>query len=296
NDDLKKQSAPTKKPTTLNQWKRIVYHDEDPLKLYNSANAPVWYVNSKEENCLFVVGLFRFIEKKYGGALEIWNMIDGLNPDVSFLQAENSPNILMRLRIACQLQAMAFSNDEKKLFENSKQELMLALMELKYMLEDFDGMDMLANRIIKDPKSSPTEKAAAFLGKGIVGDMSNSALSETERLAQAKFFEQAVILGKETIFEDEALMRLACYYDAGSTTKKQAKETYQKYLKQFPKGRYADKIWYRVAYSSMINTKITKNAQNILKQMKINFPTSKFTITLEEILNDKGQLNFLGVK
>ena len=26
NDDLKKQSAPTQKPTTLNQWKRIVYH------------------------------------------------------------------------------------------------------------------------------------------------------------------------------------------------------------------------------------------------------------------------------
>ena len=50
NDDLKTQILPTQRPTTLDQWKRIVYHDEDPLKLYNTANAPVWYMDDKEKN------------------------------------------------------------------------------------------------------------------------------------------------------------------------------------------------------------------------------------------------------
>ena len=59
-DDLKKQTAPVQKPATLNQWKRIEYHDEDPLKLYNTANAPVWYVSDKEKNCIFALGFIAF--------------------------------------------------------------------------------------------------------------------------------------------------------------------------------------------------------------------------------------------
>ena len=76
NDDLKKQSTPTQKPTTLNQWKRIVYHDEDPLKLYNTANAPVWYVDDKEKNCLFMLGFIQFALENYDLSLEIWIVVD----------------------------------------------------------------------------------------------------------------------------------------------------------------------------------------------------------------------------
>ena len=68
NDDLKTQILPTQRPTTLNQWKRIVYHDEDPLKLYNTANAPVWYIDDKEKECIYPLGFLAFAEGKYDEA------------------------------------------------------------------------------------------------------------------------------------------------------------------------------------------------------------------------------------
>ena len=79
NDDLK---APTQKLTTLNQWKRIVYYDEDPLKLYNTANAPVWYMDDKEKNCLFVLGLIKFSNGKFEEAAELRDKTKSLDGDV----------------------------------------------------------------------------------------------------------------------------------------------------------------------------------------------------------------------
>ena len=64
-EKLKTQTIPTQKPTTLNKWKRTVYHEEDPLKLYNSANAPSWYISDKEKHCVFALGFVAFSNGKY---------------------------------------------------------------------------------------------------------------------------------------------------------------------------------------------------------------------------------------
>ena len=95
NDDLKKQSVPTQKPTTLNQWKRIVYHDEDPLKLYNTANAPVWYVDDKEKNCLFMLGFIQFALENYDLSLEIWNTVGNIDTELKNMNSLKIPNILL---------------------------------------------------------------------------------------------------------------------------------------------------------------------------------------------------------
>ncbi|MDD5727543.1 MAG: hypothetical protein PHV59_03170, partial [Victivallales bacterium] len=71
-NDLRQQTKATQKPTTLNKWKRTVYHEEDPLKLYNTAASPSWYVSDKEKNCLFVLGFCKYLNEKYQDAFELW--------------------------------------------------------------------------------------------------------------------------------------------------------------------------------------------------------------------------------
>ena len=97
NDDLKKQSVPTQKPTTLNQWKRIVYHDEDPLKLYNTANAPIWYVDDKEKNCVFVIGFINLLAGRYDIAKSNWEKLPVLDPDILNIDPR-LPSLMTRLR------------------------------------------------------------------------------------------------------------------------------------------------------------------------------------------------------
>ena len=131
NDDLKKQSAPTQKPTTLNQWKRIVYHDEDPLKLYNTANAPVWYVDDKERNCIYVLGFLAFSDGKYDNAKHYWEKILSLSPDIAAVD-QRLPNVQSRLLQACRMNAMAFWPEEKAFLKQSG--LRLKFLNSEYLI------------------------------------------------------------------------------------------------------------------------------------------------------------------
>jgi len=294
-NDLKTQTKATQKPTTLNKWRRTVYHKEDPLKLYNTATSPSWYVSDKEKNCLFMLGFFNYVNQQYEDAEKLWRQAGQLDLDIMGLEVSKQPNILMRLIAACKLKKMAFNSAEKKLFKNKKQRLILALLEMRYMLADFDKMDDLCNTVLNNSKSSKAEKAAALIGKGIVLDMTGNALSSTDRQKNANSFREAVKLGKGTVFEEDGLMRLACYYDAGSSTKKLAAKTFDKYLKKIPKGRYAAKIMFRKSYNALFKNDL-RTAQRTLLKMKRLHPDSRYTKNLASIINDKKQLEFLGVK
>ena len=133
NDDLKTQILPTQRPTTLNQWKRIVYHDEDPLKLYNTANAPVWYMDDKEKNCVYILGFLAFADNKYEIAESYWKKLPALDPDVLSMDPRLS-NVHKRLMASVKAKYMLFSSEEKK---DVNQKLKLQYGELLYMLEKF---------------------------------------------------------------------------------------------------------------------------------------------------------------
>ena len=113
NDDLKTQILPTQRPTTLNQWKRIVYHDEDPLKLYNTANAPVWYIDNEEKNCVYILGFLAFADNKYEIAESYWEKLPALDPDILSMDPRLS-NVHKRLMASVKAKYMLFSSEEKK--------------------------------------------------------------------------------------------------------------------------------------------------------------------------------------
>lgn len=190
---------------------------------------------------------------------------------------------------------MAFTPDQKKLFKNPKYKLMLSLMEMKYMEEDFKGMGKVADAIIDDPKSHGAEKSAALIAKGIIGDMTVVAMHRPEREKIAKYYKDAIACGSGTDFEEEALMRLACYYDAGMATKDLAKKAYDQYLEKFPKGKHATMIMYRKAWN-YVAQKDLNSATEILAEMKKKFPNSADTRQLEEFLNDAERLKCFGIE
>ena len=168
NDDLKKQSVPTQKPTTLNQWKRIVYHDEDPLKLYNTANAPVWYVDDKEKNCIYVLGFLAFADGKYDNAKQYWEKILSLSPDIAAVD-QRLPNVQSRLLQACRMNAMAFWPEEKAFLKQSGLRLKFLNSEYLILIEQFDeaikGFEKLAKT------SDIRQKALAYIGMLIAVDL-----------------------------------------------------------------------------------------------------------------------------
>ncbi len=95
-DDLKNQSQPTQKPTSLDQWKRIVYHDEDPLKLYNTGNAPEWYVNDKEKDICCVLGILAFGNGNYDLADKYWSLLESMDSELAAINAAGFPNLVVR--------------------------------------------------------------------------------------------------------------------------------------------------------------------------------------------------------
>ncbi len=164
NDDLKNQSQPTQKPTSLDQWKRTIYHDEDPLKLYNIGNAPLWYIDDKEKNCLLYVGLLKFLYADFKEAEKLFTEAGNLDNNILSLNAEGFPNLLMRLKIACGQQFMVTDQVEQKGL--SDQERLYVMMgELFYMEERFE--QALSHwQMVQKSKINNTCRAIAMLGEG----------------------------------------------------------------------------------------------------------------------------------
>lgn len=283
NDDLKKQSVPTQKPTTLNQWKRIVYHDEDPLKLYNTANAPVWYVDDKEKNCLFMLGFFDFINGEYLKASQCWEQGGNLDQDILLLQKINQPNILARLLAACKVKRMAFDNSIYKLVRNKNIFLQLRLAEMYYLLSDFSAMKRLYEQILEKRNLSSQEKAIAWIGVAISKTLTQKAFSLADRQKVVQGFEIAIKLGAKTPIEEEAMGRLFAYYSGGSSTKEQAARISQLYLKKYPKGKYSDRIYFHKAIQEIVADKI-ENARFFFNKMRTINSKSEYIQALTEIL------------
>jgi tetratricopeptide (TPR) repeat protein len=293
-EKLKTQTLPTQKPTTLNKWKRTVYHEEDPLKLYNYANAPNWYISDKEKNCLFMLGFFKYIDKDYNDALHLWSQAGQLDPDIMGLQASNTPNILMRLKATCKLKRMAFAPDEHKLIKNKKQRLIVAIMELRYMLGDFNAMDRKCQELLDNPESCNMVKSAALIGQGIAGEFTSVGLKKESRMKVAAIFEQACEKGKDSPFEEDALFRLACYLDAGSSTKPQAIAKYNLFLKKFPGSSRVPAVMCRLVYNALYK-KDLKQATVIYDKMRKKYPESSYTRKVSNYLNNKKRLQRLGI-
>ena len=262
NDDLKKQSVPTQKPTTLNQWKRIVYHDEDPLKLYNTANAPVWYVDDKEKNCIYVLGFLAFADGKYDNAKQYWEKILSLSPDIAAVD-QRLPNVQSRLLQACRMNAMAFWPEEKAFLKQSGLRLKFLNSEYLILIEQFDeaikGFEKLAKT------SDIRQKALAYIGMLIAVDLTGRNGSKEKAEEFCNWILQQKRLSKEPIYA-RALLFGGQLKTSRNGMEKKAIPFFKRYIQQFPKGRDIRVVKYDLAIC-YLKTGETAKAEALYKDL-----------------------------
>ena len=262
NDDLKKQSVPTQKPTTLNQWKRIVYHDEDPLKLYNTANAPVWYVDDKEKNCIYVLGFLAFADGKYDNAKQYWEKILSLSPDIAAVD-QRLPNVQSRLLQACRMNAMAFWPEEKAFLKQSGLRLKFLNSEYLILIEQFDeaikGFEKLAKT------SDIRQKALAYIGMLIAVDLTGRNGSKEKAEEFCNWILQQKRLSKEPIYA-RALLFGGQLKTSRNDMEKKAIPFFKRYIQQFPKGRDIRVVKYDLA-KCYLKTGETAKAEVLYKDL-----------------------------
>ena len=262
NDDLKKQSTPTQKPTTLNQWKRIVYHDEDPLKLYNTANAPVWYVDDKEKNCIYVLGFLAFADGKYDNAKQYWEKILSLSPDIAAVD-QRLPNVQSRLLQACRMNAMAFWPEEKAFLKQSGLRLKFLNSEYLILIEQFDeaikGFEKLAKT------SDIRQKALAYIGMLIAVDLTGRNGSKEKAEEFCNWILQQKRLSKEPIYA-RALLFGGQLKTSRNGMEKKAIPFFKRYIQQFPKGRDIRVVKYDLA-KCYLKTGETAKAEALYKDL-----------------------------
>ena len=278
NDDLKKQSAPTQKPTTLNRWKRIVYHDEDPLKLYNTANAPVWYVDDKERNCIYVLGFLAFSDGKYDNAKHYWEKILSLSPDIAAVD-QRLPNVQSRLLQACRMNAMAFWPEEKAFLKQSGLRLKFLNSEYLILIEQFDeaikGFEKLAKT------NDIRQKALAYIGMLIAVDLTgrNGSKEKAEKLCN--WILQQKRLLKEPIYA-RALLFGGQLKTSRNGMEKKAIPFFKRYIQQFPKGRDIRVVKYDLAICYLKTGEMAK-AEVLYKDLSAK--TDIYTKTLFKRIN-----------
>jgi len=164
NDELKKRVQPTRKPTTLNQWKRIVYHDEDPLKLYNIASAPAWYMDDKEKNILLLSGLLYFANGQYDVAEKSWKDACNSDENIRYLESNGLPSLWKRLQISCRQKFLVTDSMEHR-GVSSAERLKILLAEMYFLSEQTDLSRSLWKNIVSDARSSAAARAIAILGE-----------------------------------------------------------------------------------------------------------------------------------
>lgn len=279
NDDLKKQSAPTQKPTTLNQWKRIVYHDEDPLKLYNTANAPAWYIDDKEKNCLFIVGMMKFSNGDFEGAAKLWEQSKPLDRDVVAMDPR-LPNVHTRLMSACNVKHMMFTAGEKKNVKDSGLKLKIQYAEYTFLQEKFDEA---RNQFEKLLKSTNNDEVQAILLIGMADCIELAAKGEYKQQS-AKVYQQ--ILSNEKLKKND-IFALAMYRYAMSLfgtvpSQKKAYDYCREYAEKFPEGRNVrDANFYIIRYLIQ-NNKKSEARQRLLSFSKIDDGYAHY---LNELIN-----------
>ncbi|MDD2480320.1 MAG: tetratricopeptide repeat protein [Victivallaceae bacterium] len=235
NDDLKKQSAPTQKPTSFTGWDRIKYHQEDPLKLYNTASSPSWYIEENEKQCLFRVGFFKVAQGKFAEAKPFFIRVLECDPELKIVNSKGTPNIVSRLQAVCDYKRMIFTEDELAKL-NSKERLKICTGDLYYITSQFDEAKMIYESVLVDNKSSISAKACALAGIANCLEMGDNnfrlALGYFKRIITDKEF-------KKTALAPRALFRYAENIYS-SANMKDAIEPFEECVKKYPETEFGE--------------------------------------------------------
>ena len=254
-DDLQRQVAPKQKPTTLDHWKRIIYHDEDPLRLYNTANAPVWYVNDKERSCIFALGFIMFSQGKIEIARKYWSRILELSPELQEIDSR-FPNVHKRLQATCNVGYMVFTEKEKSPIKNINVKLRLQFAEYLYIQEHFDDAIKMFADIARSEKAV-AGKAVALLGQADCEEIKGGLASKEKSAKLYKWILSQKNLAKEDVYA-AALYRYGFSLRGVYRGEKTAEGLFLEYTKNFPEGRYKREAEYHLIECYLFNNKPEK--------------------------------------
>ena len=155
-------SAPRGALSSLSKWKSITLRKIDPKEIINQKNAS--YISENEKNCLFMVGFFLFMERNYKKAKECFLNVKTISKDIAMLESEQMPNLLMRLRGACD-QGWFLTEPKHSQKFKTPYKLKLYLSELYWILEQYDDSERLSDEVINDGKAGDEERAYAQIIK-----------------------------------------------------------------------------------------------------------------------------------
>lgn len=263
-NDLKAQVSPDKKLNSLSRWKRIVYHEEDPLKLYNTANAPSWYLDTRERDCIYILGFLTFLRGDYKTAQSYWEKILSLSPDIAALD-QRLPNVQTRLLKACRLHAMAFWPEEKEKIRDQQERLRLQYAEFLILQEKHKEARAIFEELTKSDNEFTV--AASYMGIAQITDLMGT--THDSKLVALKYSQK--VLGMKKVFKTP-LYAKALRFSAGMTLGgkrdyREALKLYQKYNEMFPDGRERRRALYYTAYCHL-KLKQRSKAQAIYEELK----------------------------
>lgn len=261
NDDLKKQSVPTQKPTTLNQWKRIVYHDEDPLKLYNTANAPIWYVDDKEKNCVFVIGFINLLAGRYDIAKSNWEKLPVLDPDILNIDPR-LPSLMTRLRSVYKFKMFIFSDEELAGIKDKRFYLKFQYASFLFIQELFDETISMVNRLFMETHDMNSKALCKILSAMAFNNQSQKkkeALQCLQWVLDQRKLEKTIPYGLALTNYGEVLMSIG--YHA------KAQKYYAEYLKSF-KGKGSIYTYREAGYREIYCMILTKKYQAAAKRFE----------------------------
>ena len=286
-DELKKQSAPDQKPTSLDDWKRLVYHDEDPLKLYNTSSAPPWYADDKEKNCLFVLGLLAFSDGNYERAKECWDKTLAFMPDVASLD-QGIGNIHTRFMSACKFHMLIFYPEEISCIKDRDLRLRLFFADYLFMQEKFDDAIAAYERIFNSV-SNVEAKAVCMVAEGMLFSSiceKDKSFEKFKWVLEKKELAKSLIYGRAMTGCANSLMGVPGGYV-------QAKDLYAAYISRFGK---ANPYLYREAgYNEIVCVMLLRDipkARSMYEKFKLE-KQDFYVKALEENFNtvkEKGRL------
>jgi len=248
-NDLKTQTKATQKPTTLNKWKRTVYHEEDPLKIYNTASSPSWYVSDKEKNCYFVLGFCKFMNSDFAGAKELWEKGGKLDSNICHLEAEDFPNMLMRVKIACKQGFFVTDSAEHKGL-SGKERFNVLICEFYFMEEKFEKALEQWKDLQKTPRISPVCMAVAIMGEADCLRMLPKCNSKYVANLYSKVINDKRL--SKTPLKARAMYNMAWVtLQANSKNRELVNELFEKCTKENKKSKYAEASMFYLIVTNM---------------------------------------------
>lgn len=296
NDDLKTQTAPTQKPTTLNQWQRLVRHAEDPLKLYNTVSAPVWYIDDNEKNILLNLGLLKFSNNKFDEAAKLWEKGCRLDENIQMLEATQMPNLLKRLLISCN-QKFLVTDSAEQAGVSKVEKLKITLAELYFLAENIDEAQKRWIELQHAPRATAEAQAIARMGEADCIRMSEP-VDRKRAEACYRAVLNSVKLAKTPVAV-RALYNLAWLtLQEGAKKREAANQLFEECLKKNPKSKYAEASLFYLALTNAgyDRSLAEKYAGEYFRRYPQGAYTSRLKLRLQEIYRNAAKSNTKGGK